>query len=258
MYNPKLNKSGKPQEFKGVYFYPFLLKDEEYYEFIISMLSFNKNTTTDVNIVKMSYLKYLLICVQYSFADINIGEKLQEILSFITKTNVIILYKRAEDDDEYFSKTSFSIKFDDIELDEWKFEKIREIILEQNGVSIKYLDEYDKTLEESLRFVYRNSNMANHEEQIFAYCIYMKMSIQEVENTVTFYQFGKIMDRIRLMVNFETMKPLEVSGQISFKYGKTIDDWLSHIPKRGRYDDILVKQESFVENNDIFKVSGQK
>lgn len=260
MYNSKLNKSGKAQEYKGIYFKPLKLKDEDYYNIITTILSFYKNATSDINVIKMSYLKFLLVAVAPAYQnEINIVDKLQEILSYISNTEVVIIYKTdGTEEDIYFNNVQFFLNFGDIEINEYDFDKIREIVLEQNGVSMDYLNQYDQHLEESLSFIHRNNSMANFEEQLFSYCAYMRLPIDVVEETHTFYQFNNLLTRIRMLINFELFKPLESSGQISFKDGGTIEDWLSHVPKRGRYDDILVKKESFVDNNDIFKISKTK
>lgn len=258
MYNPKLNRSGKPQEYKGVSFHPLKLKDEDYHDWLISFLSYNKNSIADINILKMSYLKFFVLYLANGYKDGDAGVKLQEILSYITKTNVILMYKqKSGSNDEYGSNIEFYITFNDIEIDEWEFENVREILLEQNGMTMAFVNAYDASLEEHLKFVHRNNTSGTFEEQIFSYCAYMRLPVDIVEETHTFYQFNKMMSRIRILLNFELYKPLEASGQISIKNGE-VEDWLSHLPERGRYDDILVKRETFVQNNDLFKVAQTK
>lgn len=258
MYNPKLNKSGKPQLYKEVYFHPLRLKDEEYHDLLISFLSYNKNSIQDIKILKMSYLKFFILYLSKSYSDFDAVEKLQEILSYVTNTTASVMYrKNMESDDGYGSNIEFYITFGDAEIGEWDFEQIREILLEQNGVPMRFINDYDASLEESLKFAHRNNTSGTFEEQLFSYCAYMKLPIDVVEETHTFYQFQKMMSRIRMLITFELYKPLEASGQISLKEG-TIEDWLSHLPDRGRYDDILVKRDSFVKNNDLFKVSQTK
>ena len=72
MYNPSLNRSGKPQEFKGIYFYPLRLKDDEYHDILTSILSYNKNTISDVKILKMSYFKFILMCLSNAYKTVLI------------------------------------------------------------------------------------------------------------------------------------------------------------------------------------------
>lgn len=258
MYNPRLNKSGKPQEYKSILFHPLKIKDEEYYDWLISFLSYNKNSIPDVKILKMSYLKFFVLYLSDGYSE-NATTKFQDILSYITGCNVVLMYKQTQssETDEYKSNVEFYITFDEIEVSEWEFDSIREILLEQNGVTLNFVNSYDASLEEHLKFVHRNNKSGTFEEQIFSYCAYMRIPINIVEETHTFYQFNKMMSRIRMLLTFELYKPLEASGQISIKDGE-IEDWLSHLPERGRYDDILVKRETFTQNNDLFKVAQTK
>lgn len=259
MYDPKLNKWGLPQEYKGVYFRPLMINEEDEYEFISNTLTHNKDMINGVYI-KMPYLKFIL--TQLKFED---GKEvvilLQDLLTKITGQTATIYYEESKtiEPTPYLSHITFTLEIGIVKFTEYEFDKIREILIEQNGISLKYIQEYDPTLEESLIFIRRNHKGGNFEEQIFSMCAYLKKPVEELAQTTTFYQFFKFLERARIQLDYELFKPLEISGQISFKdKGAGIMDWLSHIPERGRYDDILIKKDTFVKDNDVFKVSQNK
>lgn len=140
---------------------------------------------------------------------------------------------------------------------EQDFDQIREIILSQNGIELEYLNQFDPSLEDSLQFMHRNSNYADFEEQIFSFAAYMRTHTSDICENYTFYQFKKYIQRTGLYTEYMMMKPLELSGQIKLKHG-TIEHWLSHIPEKGRYDEILISKDKFIGENDIFKASQLK
>jgi hypothetical protein len=82
----------------------------------------------------------------------------------------------------------------------------------------------------------------------------MRIPVKKIKNIYTIYQFNKTIERLHIIEDYESFKGLESAGFIKLKKGE-ISHWLSHVPKRGRYDDLLIKKETFIKENDIFKVS---
>ncbi|MFA7689460.1 MAG: hypothetical protein WCX96_05180 [Bacilli bacterium] len=286
-YKPFNNVRGLPQDYKDVLIYPLLLKDYETYSKISTYFTLIKNQIPDKDIIKMSMLKFILYIYQPQMNEylkqnnkeiINISKEIVDIFKLILKPkigelkDILIEYSlRNPMDDIIATYQDLNLKmklkihliyyfnFEErvITLTENDFDNIREIILEQNGISLEHLNQYDPTLEDSLMFLYKNDDSATFEEQIFSFGEIMKMHPDDVCNKFTFYQFKKYIDRMNLRINYELLMPLEKSGQISLKKGK-IEHWLSHIPNKGRYDDLLIKKDDFVKDNDVFKVSKTK
>jgi hypothetical protein len=262
-YKKENDKKGLPQEYKGVLFYPIRIDDEQLYEIMSSLLTYNQMSIANKEILKMSYLKFMLHVMQsqeYN-KDVQILDKLKELLKYITRCNCLeILYMSHFDtwnDIKNMNDFRIIIKIKDKQFDENDFNNIREIILEQNDISIDYVNEFDPTLEESLIIFYKSFESATFEEQQFSFCAYMKILITSVEfKSLTFYQFKKHMERIHLLLNYELLHPLVSSGQISFKTGK-LESWISHIPNKSRYSDILIEKGKFEKDNEIFQVSKQ-
>lgn len=259
MYDPRLNKWGKPQEYKGIYFRPLKIYEEKEYEFISNVLTYNKDMI-DGTYIKMSYLKFILTQLNYEDGK-EIAILLQDFLSHITGEVAVIYYEENKNipATKFLTHLTFTLEIRNVKFTEYEFDKIREILIEQNGISLKYIQEFDPTLEESLMFIRRNHKGGNFEEQIFSMCTYFRKTVNELLETTTFYQFFKYLERARIQLDYELFKPLEKSGQITFKdKNAEIMDWLSHIPERGRYDDILIKKDTFISDNDVFKVSQNK
>lgn len=252
------NLWGEPTEYRGVKFYPLYVDNYNTYSLMLQLLGFSKNSINDINIIHMSYLKFILFEVKYD--NIDSLELLLQLLERVTKkqlTRECILFKpknkviQSIDDID-----NIAIKFDNVMFNQTDFDKIREIILEQNGVSLDYINQYDPTLEDKLVYTQKGIAPIDFDEEILSFSAYMKMPLNEIRK-YTFYQFKKTLSRINLLVDYQMFKPLEVSGQISFKDGSHINNWLNHEKPKGRYDSILVSKDKFIKDNDFFKASEQ-
>lgn len=257
-----INLWGEPTEYRGIKFYPLHVDEYDKYLLMLNMLGFSKNSINDINIIHMSYLKFMLF--ETKIKDVN-NQDIDNISALLillensihTKLDIFqnIKFKLSHNPPTCVNDfTDILIEIDDVIFNQSDFDKIREIILEQNGVSLDYINQYDPTLEDKLAYVQKGIDPAEFDEQIMSFSAYMRMPLNEVKK-YTFYQFKKTLDRINLLLSCQMFKPLEVSGQISFKDGSHIDDWLDHEKTRGRYDSILVSKDKFVEENDFFKVA---
>lgn len=211
----------------------------------------------------MSYLKFLTQIIQYSInpQGEEIKDGIIKFLKFITKKDDISFYLSLPDDidisdnpDNLIEKILFSIKIEDKIFTEQDFDVIREIVLVQNGLSTDYIESYNPELEKYLEFENRKMGNITFEDEIWIFCSLLNKTIKEIES-YTLYQFKKQLERLLLVHNYDLYKPLEVSGQISSKDGKEIvKDFMMHFPESGRYGGILIKQESFIEDNpNLFK-----
>lgn len=251
-YKFHLDKWGKPQQYKSIELHPILLIDEDYYTLFSKLMCHNKNIIADRDILKMSYLKFVIYVLSASWKE-EVYLDLIKLLEYITKQKVDVKFENINYPPESYSDIKLYLDIGGELITEVEFDYIREMILHQNGLSIEYVNEYDPSLEESLNFINRNSNLTL-EEQIFSFVAEAGQPINKFSD-YTFYQFQKHFGRLSLNVEYKAFKPLEVSGQISFKNGGQIDHWLTHTPEKGRYSDILIKKESYVNDSDIFKSS---
>jgi hypothetical protein len=252
-YDEGLDLFGYPQIYKQIKLYPILLKDIKYQGLFYKIMCHPKLYIPSKEVLKSSYLKFLIYIVQsnYNPEGTEILDGLLDLLKYITKKEVFINYKRVEG--EGLSSIELQLVVDDVKFTEFEFEDIREIILEQNGISIEYIEEYSPEMEEHLRFYNRKSEDLSIQDEIFTYCAIQKMSIKEVEN-YTLFQFKNSMEKVLVLKEFDLYKPLLVSGQIELKTGE-VKNYLYRSIKNGRYDGIKVNVDDFIENSDVMKAS---
>lgn len=279
-YDPNCDIWGDPQLYKEISFYPLMIHEREQYEEFYILFTFNKDQIRDKNIAKMSYLKFLICILPYVY-KCDIRSLLIKFLSHITRCDQIEITDNVSDDDkqaivdlmemmsddqlddinfhyefytlEQLNKLRFFITIDGMRFNESDFEVIREIILKQYDLDLDYIRSFDETLEENLKIL-RKSNDITFEEQVFSLSAVMKLPVYEIKNQFTIYQFNKTIERLHLVEDYEAFKGLESAGFIKLKKGE-IAHWLSHVPKKGRYADLLIKKEDFIKDSDIFKAS---
>jgi len=244
---------GSPQEYNGLKLYPLLLKELYFQQLFYNVFSQPKKYIPAPEIKNMSYLKYILFVVQ---AGINkdgteIYDSITEILKHITRKDVSIQSKFISDSDK-IEDIVIRIKIGENYYTEDDFDNIREIVLEQNGSSIDYVEGFIPDLEKKLSFVNRSSEL-DMKDEMFIFCCLIGRTINEIES-YTLYQFKEHFERICVFKNFEMYKPLESSGQIKLKSGE-IKHYFYHSKKGGRYDSILIPKDNFIkENSEMFRV----
>jgi hypothetical protein len=265
-YNESKNLWGEPQEYKNIKLYPLKIKNNKYINLFYALFFISKNYIPDYFVIKMSYLKFIFFN-QNPVGDI-IGLKylLIDFFKTITKSNNIeFIFDESEcffeenmnmNDQSYFSSLlKLKIKFiiDNNIFDENDFDNIREILLEQNGSYIEYIEEFHPELEEHLKFINRNSIDLNFEDQLFTYASLLKIPINQIED-ITLYQLKNQFERLIMIKDYELIKPLEISGQIKSKDGSDIiKHYFSHNYRTGRYDSIKLNEDAFIRNNDGLK-----
>lgn len=245
---------GLPQEYKGIKLYPLKLTDTKYLDQFYHIFSYPKNYIPEKAVLKMSYLKFLLYVVQpnSNFAELYIEEIIIEFLKHITKIEEISLDWNPEDNPKTLDDIILKITINNITFYEDDFDNIREIILEQNGLSVDYVEQYRPDLESKLGFLNRGDELTL-KDKVFTFCALMQKTVDDIKD-YTIYQFNSQLERLGILKEFELYKPLEASGQIKLQNGSEIKHYLSHIKKAGRYDGILISKEAYVEHSDIFKI----
>jgi len=243
IYDIEKDILGEPQEYKGIKFYPIkLLGESKYKNLFHNLLCYPKNTIPDKKVLKMFYLKFILRVMGFDKKD-----DLEDFLRHICRTDKIqILFEDIESLAD-IENIKFYIQFGDVKITEYEFDDIREIILQQNGSSIEYINKYDASLEEKMQFINKEFNELTFEENIFTFCCLSGLSISDLKD-YTMYQFKKHSTRLSLWRNYEAFKPVEVVNPS--KDGKeVIKHYLTHVDDNDRYGAILIKRKDFEEGN---------
>jgi hypothetical protein len=202
----------------------------------------------------MSYLKFLLYVVQPSIesSGIEMEKSIIDFLRYVTKSDEISLNWNPEDNPQTLEEIRLTISIDDNVFSEHDFDNIREIVLEQNGLSVEYVEQYRPDLEAKLS-LHGNNEELTLKDKVFAFCVLMQKTVDDVKD-YTVFQFNAQLERLGILKEFELYKPLEATGQIKLQHGSEIKHYLSHIKKAGRYDSILVSKEAYMEHGEIFKI----
>jgi hypothetical protein len=257
-YNEINDIWGYPQKYKDIELYPLTLKDSKYIDLFYQLFLYPKNYIPDKQIIKMSYLKFVLYVIQSNIdskkKNIDLSKNLIDFLKFITKKESVgYTWNIVDGIKDPFLATSLNIVIDDITFTEMDFDNIREIILEQNGMWIEYIEDYNPELEEKLKFINKASEGISFEDELFVYSSLMNSSINQLKD-ITLYQFKNQLERLVMIKDYELMKPLEVSGQIKSKDGSEITKhYFTHSIRNGRYSSILIDKNTFFKNSGIEK-----
>lgn len=246
---------GNPQIYKGIKFYPLKISDTKYINLLYKILSYPKNYIPDKQIIKMSYLKFILYPIQYSLNKdgTEIQDGIIEFLKYVTKIEDINISYVIDGSDFNLDSITLNIKIGEIIISEYDFDIIREIILEQNSIGIDYIEDYNPELEKKLEFIKKDFNDISFKDEIFIFCSLMRKTLMEISN-YTIFQFKAQLEHLIVLKDYDIYKPLEASGQIKFQNKNSLKHYISSIKKQGRYDSILVKKDSYVDTNDIFKL----
>lgn len=256
IYNEENDVWGFPQKYKGIEFYPIKISDFLTKELFYGIFCYPKEYIKEKGIIKLSYLKYILYYIPLATnrEPYIMHQNIETFFQKICKTTDVFLeIKKLEFIKEEIDSIFLTIKINGISFHEEDFDILREMILRQNGTSLKYIEDYDPTLEEKLNWVNRKTDGVTFEDQLVTFCALSKIPV--CDNSIkdmTMYQFKKSFQRLVLLLDYENIFPLEVSGQIKSKTGKEIvKHYMSHFDQEGRYDSILISKDEFINNHPL-------
>jgi len=247
-----------PQEYKGIKFYPIKMGEIDYKSSLHRLFSWPKNYIPSVDIIKMSYIKYLLYIVAPELKekepDTDIEKEFINFIAHIThleSSKIRFWFKENSSGRSSFDKFILYLSIDGVEFSEQDIDNLREIILEQHCSSVEWVEGYKPDLEEKMS-VFNSSSDTDLKDIIYSFCALTNLSEKEACDK-TLFQFNSRLEREMRLKDYQAFKPLEVSGQVSAKNKKDelFKHYLSHIPMKGRYDDILLNLNTFMEDSGL-------
>jgi hypothetical protein len=252
-YKEENDVFGMPQNYRGIDLYPLKVSDFEYIRLFYELFAYPQKPISLQNpmVYKMSYLKFLLLVLQFS---LNLEEtfetKLIKFLEHITKKEVIVNVLNREEDIKDLNQLIFIVKIGDVVFTETDFNNLREIILEQNGNDIDYIETYNPDLEKDLDFIYRNVEKYTLKDQIFAFAAITKKSMNEIKE-YTIFQMKNLMEASTTLLEFN-MQTIPLT-EVDEKYQTRT--YIKPLKHRGRYDDVLEDVDTFKNNSEYFEKS---
>jgi hypothetical protein len=252
IYDEGKDVFGDPQIYKGVELYPILMKDLKYQDLFYQIFAHPKNYIPNIEILKSSYLKFLVYFLSSVFKDngTEVDVALKDMMSYITRCKLeeIELLYQLKDNRNAIDSVDLFLKVKDVIFTEDDFEALREIILQQNNMSIEYVESYNPELEDALRFINKDNANLSLADQVFTFCVILKTSLSEARQ-YSLFQFSNLMEKLLTLKEYDLYKPLLVSGQVTLKSGE-IKHYLYHSTnKKNRYDAIFIDKDAFMEKN---------
>ncbi|HUU89296.1 MAG TPA: hypothetical protein VMX17_16300, partial [Candidatus Glassbacteria bacterium] len=181
---------------------------------------------------------------------INFSEDLKEFLAYVTKTDIEDIEFTSRNRDEKIENLVISLYIgEDSEIfTESDFSIIREIILQQNGSSIDYVEGYRPELEKDLQFATRNMEKYNFSDQIFSFAALFNKTMEEIKDC-TLFQMKNLLDSKGAIESYrmQTIPLTEVGKDYDVKH------YMKNLKTRGRYDEILKTVDEFKEETSYFK-----
>lgn len=241
--------------------YPIKMRDAlDFYE-AMPVLNIQKDSMDDAEIIQMSYLKFLLILSSPKEAS-HLRDKLFTLLKLIFRTDDIDIGIKYND--EYFSiienpdycfipDVPFFVVVDgQVELTEFDFSKIKNLVSEQNMIEVTddgyQSKEYREAMERAKKFMEKkNGKQAPLDERILAYQYEMKIADINSIFDMTLYQFNRSLESIAHIKSSDSLQHAVYSGMVSTKDNSNLPTWLSAI-ERNKENPLLIDADKFASD----------
>lgn len=226
-----------PIEYKGLKIYPVQMKDYIDFHLSVNCLLLDKNSIPSVEIISMSYLRFLYyISVEQDMPYIYMLKLLL----------CIVLHMNMSDDIKFYvndsNKAFFKINGDEYSASD--FDCIADIILEQNCV-----DRIDETIQKEIRddlqkaeeykAMQSKSKVCSLEEQMICVLISTALNFEDISN-LTIRKFSKILQRVDAKLHYEIYLSASMSGFVKFKDDSAIKHWMSDLSTNDKYANVKV------------------
>lgn len=245
------NALGKPTVYKGLNIYPVQMVDSDKFYELVECLAIPKNDFQEPEIIRMSYLEFLLAMSQYK-EGYEIIRKLLLLYEMIFKTGDI--------DIEVDDRRMVFIIVNGVKLHELDFDNIKTIIGTQNLVDLEdeMMDlETKNEIREAEKFLARKrkSKGASLEQQIIAYHCAIGASYEEIER-LTIYQFHKGLIRADYIQNANAVNQAKYGGMVEFKDEAKLPHWLDNIEEAAKHSESIISMEEMTKKAKDAGLSG--
>lgn len=234
-----------PVEYKGLKLYPITVRD--YYDFAIysSVLTIDKDSVEDLEVISMNYLDFLIF---YCMRDNTVDEQMQATKGQITYEKFIGILKlclHCEDIQYNLSEGNHAkLVIDNVLITAQDFDELRKLIMYQN-----LIDYDDAFVNPEIREAYneywsvKNKDiiMPDLEQRIADTTAMTGISKKDILN-MTYREFEMVFDAAKERLEYQINKTAEMSGFVKFK--NPIDHWI-YKRKRSKYEGVFTKYDDF-------------
>ena len=218
---------------------PIRLIDSEFFLSSADVLSINKNSLNSVDIIQMSYLKFLFMV---AFSDKN---NIHRLVNILMLSCGIKLPKAALDDKKH------AILIDEatgIKITEKEFDDIKTIILHQNFINYDedYVDPYLKrAMERQDNLAMKKFEPISLERKIAIISAHTGITKQE-QLEMTYRSHSMLFNEVCGEVRYSVSMPIAlVSGD-----GDKVEDWI-YKKKQGKFDKYVTTLDEFGKQSGI-------
>lgn len=231
----------EPIQYKELLIYPVTMKDYLDFHMMVNCLLVDKNSIPDVNIISMSYLRFL-----YYESMTNNAPYVYMIKALLC----IVLHIDFEEEINFYvdehDKAFFKIR--GIEYNARDFDEITKIIFAQN--CIKPIDEtIQKEIRDALekaeqyKMQQNKQKICSLEEQMICVLISTSLKMEDIYQ-LTIRKFEKILQRVDAKLHYQIYLSASLSGMVEFKNKDAIKHWMNDLTKEDRYEDVKVDMET--------------
>ena len=237
-----------PVKYKGLELHPVTMKNYYMLSALIQCLMIERaldpNPMVALTMTRLDYLLYksevIVISGKKTFSQESPANYFVNLLALVTK----------DTSDEFsvsfgknkMGKSVFTYK--DVEYDNSDFEKIREIIAEQNSIDLpdeSIQKNVRDEMEEARRYKQRvrGNKMAPLEEQMIALSLFSGISLEKIYE-MTIRKFILSVQRATHMIYQNAYLNASLSGMVEFKDKSIIKSWLSELDDNSDNSDITM------------------
>ena len=234
----------RPVPFKGLQIHPVYMKDYAEFMSFSQVLTLEKNAIPDVEIISMSYLKFIYHMTMKDATEYPYLIMLDRLLSLCLQDES---FNDIEESLKRYNYTEKGKPFFIINKEVYReedFNEIKKIICEQNLIELpdpNISKEVRDSLEEAQRYKNKISGTKTGtlEDYIISLSIVTGWTMDYIQS-LPIRKFIKAIKRYDNLIHYKIYLSASMSGMVEFKDKSFIKHWLSNIETEDRYKDVTV------------------
>ncbi len=231
----------EPIPYKELLIYPITMKDYLEFHWLVNCLLIDKNSVPDVNVISMSYLRFLYYqSVVKEEPYVYMVKLLLCMVLHLDFSEKMSFYINEKD------KAFFTIK--DVEYNADDFDEIVKIIFEQNciqaidnTISKEVRDALEKAEEYKMR--QNKQKMCSLEEQMICVLISTPLKMEDIYK-LSIRKFEKILQRVDAKLHYQIYLSASMSGMVKFENENAIQHWMNDLSEKDKYADVKVDMDT--------------
>lgn len=231
----------EPIPYKELLIYPVTMKDYLEFHWLVSCLLIDKNSIPDINVISMSYLRFLYYNAANNDEPYVYMVKMLLCMVLHIDFNEEMNFYVDENDKAFFKVRGIAYSSSD-------FDEIVKIIFEQNCIT-----PIDNTIQKEVRDALEKAEefkmqqtkqkMCSLEEQMICVLISTPLKLEDIYK-LTIRKFEKILQRVDAKLHYQIYLNASMSGMVKFKDESVIQHWMNDLTKDDRYSDVKVDMDT--------------